>query len=119
MTDNVDEGPCEHDVNNLMYLDTFLTPHVSKPETLSIAQSLMLCKDCGKTTVVYTQVARGYAADGSIPVGLQDNLNELQEKKKVEAQADALYKQRVAAEREQSLQAQLAKMKEPPTKPAN
>jgi hypothetical protein len=78
---------CRHSTESAKYLSYNDTPHIQSPETLTVRVSIFLCNDCGGTFSVYTEIPRGYLADGTITTKMEDEIRNIQIEKKAEERA--------------------------------
>jgi hypothetical protein len=72
---------------NLTYLETYLTPHMSYPDTNTIAVCLFLDEDTKEVVKKYTDIPRGYKNDGTIHPETMQWIKMAQAKKQREAEA--------------------------------
>jgi len=78
---------CRHSTEASKYLSYIDTPHIQSPETLTVRVSVFLCCDCGGTYSAYTEIPRGYLADGTITSKMEDEIRTRQIEKKAEERA--------------------------------
>lgn len=69
---------CEHPPGQLTYLESRDTPHLQYPETNMVVQAMFWCKKCNEVIVKHVEMARGYDADGNIPVDMMTKIKETQ-----------------------------------------
>jgi hypothetical protein len=78
---------CRHDVKHARYLSCLDTPHVQNPDTLCVRVSVFLCENCGLTFPTYTELPRGFLADGTLTQKMEDEIRNRQLEKMATAKA--------------------------------